>query len=253
MTAPPKRSRPTEGSSQAPSTRDTAARSAPEPPEGARQTSPPAEANGETPRPVRGDKRERILHAAVSTFAQHGFFSTRVSDVAKAAGVADGTIYLYFASKEELLLSLFQDRLTKLLAYMRKELAPLPTPKARLRAIIEIQLGLLENQRELAEVITVTLRQSSRIVKENATPLFSAYLDAIASVIQEGQKDGSFRSDVSPFTTARALYGALDGIALTWVLGKADRGGLKRAAANIVAIFLQGLEPVAESESALVP
>jgi TetR/AcrR family fatty acid metabolism transcriptional regulator len=214
-----------------------------------------ASSSPETAARGRGDKRERILAAAVSTFAQHGFFSTRVSDVAKAAGVADGTIYLYFTSKEDLLLSLFQDRLDKLLAYMKKELGRLPDPKTRLRAVIELQLGLLENQRELAEVITVTLRQSSRLVKENATPLFAAYLDAIATVIQEGQRDGSFRKDVSPFTMARAMYGALDGIALTWVLGKADRGGLKRAAAQIAGVFLRGLEvdPEAGEEPTVAP
>ena len=69
-----------------------------------------------------GDKRERILNAAVRVFAKNGFYATRVSEVAKAAGVADGTIYLYFRSKDELLVSLFEDRVERLLAYMKHEL-----------------------------------------------------------------------------------------------------------------------------------
>ena len=77
------------------------------------------------PRARAGDKRPRILEAAVKVFAKNGFYATRVSDVAKAAGVADGTIYLYFKSKDELLLSLFEDRVEKLLSYMRGELPKL--------------------------------------------------------------------------------------------------------------------------------
>src|SRR6476660_5448470 len=83
-----------------------------------------------------GDKRERILEAAVRVFAQQGFYATRVSEVAKAAGVADGTIYLYFKSKDELLVSLFEDRVAKLLTFM-KELPTDTSAPDRLRRVIE--------------------------------------------------------------------------------------------------------------------
>src|SRR3954451_7430041 len=89
-----------------------------------------------------GDKRERILRAAVKVFARNGFHATRVSEVAKAAGVADGTIYLYFKSKEELLVSLFDDRVSKLLAFMQEELPKLASAPEKLRAVIDMQLGL---------------------------------------------------------------------------------------------------------------
>ena len=190
-----------------------------------------------------GDKRERILKAAVKVFARSGFHATRVSEVAKAAGVADGTIYLYFKSKEELLFSLFEDRIQKLLAFMREELPKLPDAPSRLRAIIDMQLGLLEGERDLAEVITVILRQSTRLMKEFATPHFSAYIDAIAKIISEGQANGTFRTDVSPHISARALFGALDGITLTWALGRAEQGALGRAAGQLADVFLRGLAP----------
>src|SRR5580693_10562783 len=110
-------------------------------------------ARGRTPRRSSrvGDKRERILDAAVRVFARKGFHSTRVSEVAKAAGVADGTIYLYFKSKDELLVSLFEDRVERLLAYLREELPKLDGAPARFRRVIELQLGLLEGERDLAE------------------------------------------------------------------------------------------------------
>lgn len=190
-----------------------------------------------------GDKRDRILKAAVRVFARSGFHATRVSEVAKAAGVADGTIYLYFKSKEELLFSLFEDRVEKLLTYMREELPKEESAPARLRAVINMQLGLLENERELAEVITVIIRQSTRLLKEFAAPRFLAYLDAIAKIIAEGQASGDFRKDVSPHIVARAVFGALDGITLTWALGRAEQGALARAAGQLADVILRGLAP----------
>ena len=190
-----------------------------------------------------GDKRDRILKAAVKVFAKSGFHATRVSEVAKAAGVADGTIYLYFKSKEELLFSLFEDRVNKLVSFMREELPKKPDAPARLRAVIDMQLGLLEGERDLAEVITVILRQSTRLMKEYAAPHFNAYLDAIAKIIAEGQSTGAFRQDVSPHIAARAIFGALDGITLTWALGRAESGALGRAATQLADVLLRGLAP----------
>jgi TetR/AcrR family transcriptional regulator, fatty acid metabolism regulator protein len=188
-----------------------------------------------------GDKRDRILRAAVKVFARHGFHGTRVSDVAKAAGVADGTIYLYFKSKDEVLVSLFEDRVEKLLAYINDELPRLPSAPERLRAIIEMQLGLLEGERDLAEVITVIMRQSTQLLKEFAAPRFGVYLDAIAEIVADGQAAGDFRDDVSPPIVARTVFGALDGLALTWALGKAEQGALGRAAGQVADVLLQGL------------
>ncbi len=190
-----------------------------------------------------GDKKPRILEAAVKVFAKNGFYATRVSDVARAAGVADGTIYLYFKSKDELLLSLFEDRVEKLLSYMRHELPKLEGAPKKLRRIIELQLGLLEGERDLAEVLTVILRQSTKLLKEYAAPKFTAYLEAIAAVVSEGQEAGVFRRDVPPLLVARATWGALDGIALTWALGRAERGALLRAASQLADITLRGLKP----------
>lgn len=187
-------------------------------------------------------KRERILRAATRVFARKGFYATKVSEVAKAAGVADGTIYLYFKNKDDLLVSLFEDRIMLLLATLERALSERPTPRDRLRCVIELQLGLLEGERDLAEVITVNLRQSTRLMKQYAAPKFLLYLDTIARVIAEGQKSGEFRADASPHLVARTIFGALDGITMTWALGKAEAGGLSRAATQVADLLLQGLE-----------
>jgi len=190
-----------------------------------------------------GDKRERILRAAVRVFAKKGFYATRVSEIAAAAGVADGTIYLYFKSKDELLVALFEDRVDRLLAFLEAQLPRTASATEKLRRIIHIQLQLLEGERDLAEVITVILRQSTKLMKEHAVAKFTAYLDAIAGVVAGGQAAGELRDDISPHVAARALFGALDGITMTWALGKADRGGLLRVSGQLAEMVLRGLTP----------
>jgi len=190
------------------------------------------------------DKRERILRAAIQVFARKGFYATRVSEIAKAAGVADGTIYLYFENKDHVLVSIFEDRITKLIEVLRQEIDGAEGFEAKLRRVVELQLGLLEGQRDLAEVITVNLRQSSTLLKQYAAPLFTEYLDLIAGVIAEGQREGIVRPDLGPRVVSRALWGALDGVALTWALGGSKGGkpeSLRRAATQIATVFLEGV------------
>lgn len=195
------------------------------------------------------EKRERILQAAISVFADKGFYDARVSEIAKAAGVADGTIYLYFENKDDVLISIFQDRIEKLLEILGEIAASDRKIEEKVRKIVGIQLGLLEDQRDLAEVITVNLRQSSRLLKQYAAPLFIRYLGLVAGVIAEGQKAGVFRQDLSPRVAARALWGALDGLALTWALGPMAEGkevapdpaDLRKAALQSTELFLDGL------------
>jgi TetR/AcrR family fatty acid metabolism transcriptional regulator len=187
------------------------------------------------------DKRERILRAAIKVFARKGFYATRVSEIAKAAGVADGTIYLYFQSKDDVLVRIFEDRITRLLEVLRHELERSPSFEERMRRIVGLQLGLLEGQRDLAEVITVNLRQSSKLLKQYATPLFVEYLEVLAGVIADGQREGVVRGDAHPRILARALFGALDGVALTWALGGAEPGTLSKAAVQITSVFLDGI------------
>jgi len=186
-------------------------------------------------------KRERILRAAVKVFARKGFYSTRVSEIAKAAGVADGTIYLYFKNKDDVLISIFQDHTTKSIELMSAAIAKETGFEAKFRVCLDIQLGLLEGSRELAEVVTVNLRQSSRLLKQYGAPLFGRYLDTVAGVFEEGQAQGLVREDLSPRVLARALWGSLDAIALGWALGGGDEQAMKRSAQQVASTFLDGV------------
>ncbi|MFW2390748.1 MAG: TetR/AcrR family transcriptional regulator [Polyangiales bacterium] len=187
------------------------------------------------------DKRDRILAAAIEVFAKNGFYATRVSEIAKAAGVADGTIYLYFKNKDDVLITIFEEGIERLLGILSEVAESNASFDDRISRIIELQLGLLEEQRDLAEVITVNLRQSSRLLKQYAAPLFMQYIDVIAGVVRDGQKDGAFRKDLNPRIVARSLFGALDAILLTWAIGEGDPPALRKAASHCASLFLEGL------------
>src|SRR5947207_6789506 len=85
----------------------------------------------------RHDKRARIIDAAIKVFAERGFHTATVAEIARAAGVADGTIYLYFKSKDDLLLRLFDEKMTALLAEVRDALAGEPTAPEKLRRLLQ--------------------------------------------------------------------------------------------------------------------
>lgn len=205
-------------------------------------TSPPMGASQE--------KRERILQAATKVFAKNGFYATRVSEIAQAADVADGTIYLYFKNKDAVLISIFEDRIGKLLEILKRTAASDRTVEEKVRRVVELQLGLLESERDLAEVITICLRQSSTLLKQYAAPLFTEYLEVLAGVIASGQKEGVLRTDINPRVAARALWGGLDGIALTWALGEPEPAQLRKAASQFATLFLDGLRAREASQGA---
>jgi TetR/AcrR family transcriptional regulator, fatty acid metabolism regulator protein len=190
------------------------------------------------------NKRERILDAAVKVFAAEGFYAAKVSQIAAEAGVADGTIYLYFKSKDELLINLFEDRMERVLATLRAALAGSgPSAVDRLRRVIELHLDLIEQNPAMGEVITVELRQSAKFIREYDNPKFAEFLRLIAGAIADGQARGELRAELDPQLTARALFGALDEIALSWIVraeGKA-RGNLQHAARQLGTLFLDGL------------
>lgn len=193
------------------------------------------------PSAQRADKRARILAAAADVFVKNGFHETHISHIARAAGVADGTIYLYFPSKEALLIALFEDNVSRFFEVLDREVELVADPRHKLLRILHLQLGLLDRERGLAELLTVNLRQSSRAMRELVAPHFIAYLDRIEKVIADGQSQGQFRRDISPRVAARAFFGALDGVTLTWALGSGQEGGLVKAAETVGKVLLDGL------------
>ena len=172
--------------------------------------------------PLSTDKRTRILQAAVSVFADRGFFQSRVSDVADAAGVAGGTIYLYFKSKDDLLISLFEDRMDNIIEHVNDALLAVDSAPERLKIFVQKHLQMVRDYPELAEVLIVELRQSSKFMREYTPVKFAEYLDIIEQILKDGINEGDFRSTLSPRLAKRIIFGALEEVCATWLRFRRD-------------------------------
>jgi TetR/AcrR family transcriptional regulator, fatty acid metabolism regulator protein len=185
------------------------------------------------------DKRSRILQAAVRVFARRGYFAARVADVARRAGVADGTIYLYFRNKEDILVSLFDEVMSEHLEGKRREVEPGSDAPARLRAIAERHLGLLGGNRDLAVVFQVELRQSTKFMERFTASWLQDYFGLIAEVIEQGQREGTLRSDLPVKVATKAFFGVLDEMVTSWILSRRPYD-LVALAGPVVDLFLRG-------------
>ena len=187
-------------------------------------------------------KRERILDSALGVFARKGFYNSKVSEIASAAGVADGTIYLYFKSKDDLLISLFESRMEWLIQRLEADLSQVDDTLEKLRHYVRVHLLLVLESPELAEFLTVELRQSAKFVREYENPKFGAYLKVLRNLIVRGQDEGRIRSDVAPWLVSRAIFGALDELLLMASLSqRASKEEIDEWAAQVTRIFFDGL------------
>ena len=192
------------------------------------------------PRHARGDKREAILRAAAQVFASRGFFAAQVADVARAAGVAAGTVYLYFRSKDDLLVSIFDRTMREAIDEGRAGIAPLDDPADRLREIARRHLDRLGRDRALAIVFQVELRQSTKFMERFSATYLREYLGIIRDVIAEGQKAGVFRAEVNPTMAAKMFFGVLDEMATNWILSR-RKYSLAEEADAVADLFVRGL------------
>ena len=191
--------------------------------------------------PSKDDKRSRILKAAVKVFAQRGFYNAKVSQIAKNAGIADGTIYLYFKNKDEILISIFEEEMAKFISKVRKEIESEPDIKSKLRIFVKTHLSFVEKNPKLAQVFQLELRQSNKFIKEYAGSKLKEYLNVAGDIIAEGQRQGIIRKDIHPGLMKRALFGSLDEVATHWVLMKNGKYDLEKSAEQIADIFLRGI------------
>ena len=168
----------------------------------------------------REDKRSRILEAAVQAFSQNGYHATRMSDIAKAAYVADGTVYLYFAGKEELLSTIFEDRMSRFLQVGRAELARIDGALAKLRRVVELHLEDLGHNPELTTVFQIELRHSSRFMELYSRGQLRDYFQLIAEILDEGQREGEIRAGLDTWFATKCIFGILDEAATNWVLSR---------------------------------
>lgn len=194
-------------------------------------------------------KHDMILRAAITVFARNGYFNSKVSDVAREAGVADGTVYLYFKNKDDLLFSIITEMLDSFIAHVRAAITPLSSPLAQLREIARLHLDMLGRDRDLAVVFEVEIRHSTKFMEEFSTKKLSEYLDLIQQVIEAGQQAGEFRPDINPRIATKVFFGALDEMVTNWILSRRGKP-LAAAVEPVLDILLHGLVPNSASTAA---
>jgi len=188
-----------------------------------------------------GDKYQRILDAAIAVIAEKGFHNSRVSDIADRANVADGTIYLYFKSKEQILMAALDSAFQAFFRRAKEELAGSHDAHSKLRILARLHLQALNRNRSVAVVLQTELRQSAKFLAEFSQRELKGYFNLIREIIREGQTAGAIRADVPDKIAAACLFGALDELVTSWVLSSHDYD-LAAAADPVVDLLLKGME-----------
>ena len=187
------------------------------------------------------DKHAKIIRAATKVFAKKGFFNARISDIAKEAKVADGTIYLYFNNKYDMLLSVFEEKIGKLVEQINTQIENEEDPRRMLELFIANHLREMKKNKNLAEVIQIELRQTNKMIKDYRNNKFSEYLNIISQIIKDGQKQKVFRHDILPGIAKRAIFGALDEIARIWNINIDSEYAIDETENQAIKIFLVGI------------
>ena len=186
------------------------------------------------------DKRDALLRAAIETFAARGFFNAQVADVARTAGVAAGTVYLYFRGKDDLLISIFEKTMKEAISAGRESIAKQTDPLTQLRTIARLHLDRMSRDRALAVVFQVELRQSTKFMERFSATHLREYLGIIRDVIARGQSMGIFRKTLNATLAAKLLFGMLDEMATNWILSRRKYSLIADADA-IVELFVRGV------------
>jgi len=188
------------------------------------------------------DKHNKILQAAIKVFAQKGFFSARISDIANEAKVADGTIYLYFNNKYDILISIFEEEIGKIILEVKNLIEQEEDPRRMLEIFAMQHMQMVKDRKDLAEVLQMELRQSNKFMRDYRNTRFIEYVDIISRIIHKGQEMKIFRPDIMPGVAKRAMFGALDETARLWILSPDNQYTVEEAARQISSIFLFGME-----------
>jgi TetR/AcrR family transcriptional regulator, fatty acid metabolism regulator protein len=187
------------------------------------------------------EKRDLILRAATKVFAQNGYFQSQVADVARVAGVAAGTVYLYFKGKDDLLVSIFERSMSDALGEVRAAVDGISEPAERLQKIARLHLERLGRDKDLAVVFQVELRQSVKFMERFSETFLQDYFKLIRQAIADGQQSGVFRKDISATTSTKIFFGALDEMATNWVLSR-RKYDLRAEADAVVDLFINGVK-----------
>ncbi len=187
------------------------------------------------------DKRKKIIRAATKVFAKKGFFNARISDIAKDAKIADGTIYLYFNNKVDLLFSVFEDEIGAMIVQTNEILDSEPDPGKKLEMFAVKHLTTMKKNKNLSQVLHIELRQANRLAKGNRSTRAKEYVDIVSDIICLGQQQSIFRASIIPGIAKRAFFGALEEVSRVWDGSLETNYSVEETTSQIMSIFLTGM------------
>ena len=188
----------------------------------------------------KNDKYHRILEAAVKVFARLGFHQSTVSKIAKEAGVADGTIYLYFKNKDDILVHFFSYKTKQVFDGFRAEVKRGDNSLDKLRNLIRRHLAEFQRDRDMAVVYQVETHQSSRLAEAQIREMAKMYSDLVAEIVEHGQEEGTVRKDLYVGLVKRFILGGVDEVINTW-LHAGNSYDLVSMADPLVDLFIKGI------------
>jgi AcrR family transcriptional regulator len=187
------------------------------------------------------EKRRLILRAAITVFARSGYHTSRVSDIAKEAGVAYGLVYHYFGSKEDLLEQIFRRTWSRMLEAVEEVERTDAPVREQLAGVARIVLGAWQVDPDLVRVLVREVARSPQLGRE-VDEIAHAFA-ALQRLVEKGQERGELRTDVEPRLAAWILYGALEEILTGWVFERLPSGpdDVERAEQAVLAVLTEGL------------
>lgn len=189
----------------------------------------------------KNEKYYLILEGAFKTFAETGFHNTQVSKIAKAAGVADGTIYLYFKRKEDILIALFQEKLGELVNDIHARLDGVENPSEAILKICEAYYELLDNNIDLAYITHIELRQSNMELRQEIGQCLKPFLQIIDDWLNKGIELGTFRRDINVKLIKHLIFGGMDEVVSSWLVA-GRKFSLSEQASGTAQFYLKGLQ-----------
>ncbi|AGK55142.1 MAG: TetR family transcriptional regulator [Bacillus sp. (in: firmicutes)] len=184
-------------------------------------------------------KYRQIIDAAVVVIAQNGYHQAQVAKIAKQAGVADGTIYLYFKNKEDILISLFEEKMGNFVENIQSKIAGFNTAAEKLLVMVETHFEMLSNDHHLAIVTQLELRQSSIELRLKINDVLKGYLKVVDQILQEGIENGEFPENLDVRLTRQMIFGTIDEMITTWVMNE-ERYDLTALAPKVHQLLLNG-------------
>ncbi len=195
------------------------------------------------------NKHAKIITAATKVFAKKGFFNARISDIAKEAKVADGTIYLYFNNKIDILLSVFEEEINSIIKNSRSLIEQESDPRKKIEIFVTTHLATMKKNKNLAEVMQIELRQTNKIIKDYRNSKFNEYIDIIAEIIKDGQSKNVFRKDILPNIAKRTIYGALDEVSRVWNISLETNYSVEEASSQLIEMIISGMLTTSQCSS----